>query len=69
MARVRTNPDTVRAMRMRLEPEDDLLHPPDDDPNYNESRYYNFFADDGRFGQYLLHAVVGRERLALRDSN
>jgi hypothetical protein len=37
-------------MRMRLEPEDDLLHPADDDPNYNESRYYNFFAEDGRFG-------------------
>ena len=30
-------------MRMRREPEDDLLHPADDDPNFNESRYYNFF--------------------------
>lgn len=29
-------------MRIRLEPSDDLLHPPDDDPNFNESRYYNF---------------------------
>jgi len=37
-------------MRIRLEPEDDLLHAPDDDPNYNESRYYNFFAGDGGFG-------------------
>ncbi len=33
-------------MRMRLEPEDDLLHAADDDPNFNESRYYNF-ADAG----------------------
>jgi hypothetical protein len=30
-------------MRMRLEPEDDYFHAPDADPNYNESRYYNFF--------------------------
>ena len=30
-------------VRMRLEPEDDLFHAPDDDQNYNESRYYNFF--------------------------
>ncbi len=30
-------------MRMRLEPEDDHLHAPDDDTNYNESRYYNFY--------------------------
>ena len=28
---------------MRLEPEDDLFHAPDDDQNFNESRYYNFF--------------------------
>ena len=28
---------------MRREPEDDLLHVADDDPNFNESRYYNFF--------------------------
>ena len=30
-------------MRVRLEPEDDYLHPADDDRNFNESRYYNFF--------------------------
>ena len=35
-------------MRMRLEPEDDYFHAPDDDPNYNESRYYNFFDPDPR---------------------
>ena len=29
-------------MRMRREPEDDYFHAPDDDPNYNESRYYSF---------------------------
>jgi len=37
-------------MRMRLEPEDDLLHPADDDPNFNESRYYNFFTEDRSVG-------------------
>jgi len=31
------------AIETRREPDDDLLHPPDDDPNYNESRYYSFF--------------------------
>jgi hypothetical protein len=30
-------------MRVRLEPEDDLLHEADDDRNFNESRYYNFY--------------------------
>jgi hypothetical protein len=30
-------------MRMRLEPQDDLLHPPEDAVNFNESRYYNWF--------------------------
>lgn len=30
-------------MRIRLEPEDDLLHPVEEAPNYNESRYYNVF--------------------------
>jgi hypothetical protein len=30
-------------MRIRREPEDDYLHPADADPNFNESRYYNFF--------------------------
>ena len=29
-------------MRIRREPEDDLLHEADDDPNFNESRYYSF---------------------------
>ena len=28
---------------MRREPEDDLFHAPDDDQNFNESRYYNWF--------------------------
>ncbi|HEX6422593.1 MAG TPA: hypothetical protein VFZ79_03895 [Acidimicrobiales bacterium] len=28
---------------MRLEPEDDLLHPLEEATNFNESRYYNFF--------------------------
>ena len=35
--------NTGGIMRMRLEPEDDLIHPADGDPNFNESRYYNFF--------------------------
>ena len=30
-------------MRMRREPEDDYFHAPDDDPNFNESRYYSFY--------------------------
>ncbi|MBA3303237.1 MAG: hypothetical protein H0U26_05115, partial [Acidimicrobiia bacterium] len=30
-------------MRLRLEPEDDLLHPLEDATNFNESRYYNVF--------------------------
>jgi hypothetical protein len=30
-------------MRLRLTPEDDLLHAADDDPTFNESRYYNLF--------------------------
>jgi hypothetical protein len=30
-------------MRIRLDPEDDLLHAADADVNFNESRYYNFF--------------------------
>lgn len=30
-------------VRMRLEPEDDLLHPLEEASNFNESRYYNFF--------------------------
>jgi hypothetical protein len=37
-------PDTDAGvdMRIRREPEDDLLHEADDDPNFNESRYYSF---------------------------
>jgi hypothetical protein len=30
-------------MRLRLDAQDDLLHAPDIDVNFNESRYYNFF--------------------------
>src|ERR1700742_3427715 len=30
-------------MRLRLDPEDDLLHAADADVNFNEGRYYNFF--------------------------
>jgi hypothetical protein len=30
-------------MRLRLDPQDDLLHAADADVNFNESRYYNFF--------------------------
>jgi hypothetical protein len=30
-------------VRLKLDPEDDYFHAPDDDQNYNESRYYNFF--------------------------
>jgi hypothetical protein len=29
-------------MRMRLEPDDDLMHPLEDATNFNESAYYNF---------------------------
>ena len=40
-------------MRMRLEPEDDYLHPAEEASNFNESRYYNWFDSgrpDGRLG-------------------
>ena len=40
-------------MRMRLEPEDDYFHAPDADPNYNESRYYNFFDPDPGLGGWV----------------
>ena len=30
-------------MRIRLDPDDDLLHPVEEASNFNESRYYNFF--------------------------
>ncbi len=33
----------VRRVRIRREPEDDLLHEPEDVSNFNESRYYNWF--------------------------
>ena len=33
-------------MRIRLDPDDDLLHPVEEASNFNESRYYNF-ADRG----------------------
>ncbi len=40
-------------MRLRREPDDDLLHEADDDPNYNESRYYSFFEQGGGLGGWL----------------
>jgi hypothetical protein len=30
-------------VRLRLDPEDDLLHAVEDASNFNESRYYNVF--------------------------
>src|SRR5690349_23666744 len=38
---------------MRREPEDDLFHAPDDDQNYNESRYYNFFDPGPGLGGWI----------------
>jgi hypothetical protein len=38
---------------MRLEPEDDLLHAPDDDPTFNESRYYNFYGAASGLGGWV----------------
>ena len=38
-------------MRVRRDPSDDLMHPADDDPNYNESRYYNFSEPNGLGGE------------------
>jgi hypothetical protein len=40
-------------MRIRREPEDDYLHPADADPNFNESRYYNFFDRPTGFGGWI----------------
>ena len=37
-------------MRVRRDSDDDLMHPADDDPNYNESRYYNFSEPNGLGG-------------------
>ena len=40
-------------MRIRRDPEDDLLHAADEDPNYNESRYYNFFDRGAGLGGWI----------------
>jgi hypothetical protein len=40
-------------MRLRREPDDDLLHPADDDRNYNESRYYSFSDRPTGFGGWV----------------
>jgi hypothetical protein len=40
-------------MRMRLDPADDLLHPVEAASNFNESRYYNFFAADAGLGGWV----------------
>ena len=40
-------------MRVRREPEDDLLHEADDDPNFNESRYYSFSDRPTGFGGWV----------------
>jgi hypothetical protein len=49
---------------MRLEPEDDLLHAPDDDPNFNESRYYNFADADAGIGGWVRMGNRPNERYA-----
>ncbi len=51
-------------MRMRLEPEDDLLHPADADLNFNESRYYNFFDPEPGIGGWLRMGNRPNERYA-----
>jgi hypothetical protein len=40
-------------MRMRLEPQDDYLHPLEEASNFNESRYYNFFDQKLGFGGWM----------------
>jgi hypothetical protein len=40
-------------MRIRLEPEDDYLHPVEAASNFNESRYYNWFDSGERMGGWL----------------
>ena len=40
-------------MRMRLEPQDDLLHPLEDASNFNESRYYNVFDAGSGVGGWM----------------
>ena len=51
-------------MRIRLDPEDDLLHQADDDPNFNESRYYSFFQRDAGFGGWVRMGNRPNERYA-----
>ena len=53
-------------MRMRREPEDDYFHAPDDDPNFNESRYYNFFDPAARAGRLGAHGQPARTRATPR---
>src|SRR5207253_2930655 len=43
----------ARMVRMRLEPQDDLLHPAEEAKNFNESRYYNVFDPGPGFGAWL----------------
>ena len=40
-------------VRMRLEPNDDYLHPVEEASNYNESRYYNFFSNASGLGGWV----------------
>jgi len=40
-------------MRMRLEPEDDYLHPAEEASNFNESRYYNWFDAGVQMGGWV----------------
>jgi hypothetical protein len=40
-------------MRIRREPEDDYLHEADTDPNFNESRYYNFSDREAGLGGWV----------------
>ena len=43
----------LSAMRIRRDPADDLLHAADDDPNFNESRYYNLYDPGTGFGGWM----------------
>ncbi len=40
-------------MRMRIEPEDDFLHPVEDASNFNESRYYNVYDQPSGLGGWV----------------
>jgi hypothetical protein len=40
-------------MRIRLDPEDDYLHPVEEASNFNESRYYNWFDLDVQMGGWV----------------